>query len=143
MTEPVETCLGRDMDCGRPLPCPDHPGLQHKRHYDVTLCYGLDVPHVRGMHADQCSGCVGFSRVTGRFALFGQLPGDWEVVAVRLYDGARSVPVMGRENPDAWVVTWIPGRPGAGLPHGYLKLPVHCGPPAPLPDTETRRSSGA
>jgi hypothetical protein len=20
-------CLGRDMDCGRPLPCPDHPAV--------------------------------------------------------------------------------------------------------------------
>jgi DNA-binding CsgD family transcriptional regulator len=22
---PISECLGRDMDCGRPLPCPDHP----------------------------------------------------------------------------------------------------------------------
>lgn len=22
-------CLGRDMDCGRPLPCPDHLATQH------------------------------------------------------------------------------------------------------------------
>jgi hypothetical protein len=32
-------CLGRDMDCGRPLPCPDHPadptGLAYSRADDA------------------------------------------------------------------------------------------------------------
>jgi hypothetical protein len=51
-------CLGRDMDCGRPLPCPDHPadpiGLAYTRADDEpddpTPVTGARVdPHVGGM----------------------------------------------------------------------------------------------
>jgi TPP-dependent indolepyruvate ferredoxin oxidoreductase alpha subunit len=45
----ARTCLGRDMDCGRSLPCPDHPDLP-----DLSE---------RGVMNEYCEGCGGYRSV--------------------------------------------------------------------------------
>lgn len=43
------TCLGRDMDCGRTLPCPDHgpPPVEHR----------AETPGGDGLGYGKCTGC--------------------------------------------------------------------------------------
>lgn len=38
----IPTCLGPDMDCGRPLPCPDHPGYTYDAYDPRDRTHGAE-----------------------------------------------------------------------------------------------------
>lgn len=83
---------------------------------NVTLCYGLDVPHVKGLHSDQCDGCrppVKFKMVWGPLRL----------VRVKSARDHRWPRLYANTYPGCWIglslyyrqngIAWLWGRPGA------------------------------